>query len=133
MNCAGALRPREAFGSLRSFSLRPTGVSSVVMDKALKAALMRALHTGPSKTDHHIVGNIGSVAWFQPSMAANVKELIEQLRNPGRVYPLPDDDQAAKKAASLLEAAVAGKAPVSTIDILTGTAARLLDRFQLLN
>jgi hypothetical protein len=33
------------------------------------------------------------VAWFQPSTAADVMDLIEQLCNPGGFYPLPGDDK----------------------------------------
>lgn len=61
-------------------------------------------------------------------MGADVTELVEKLRDARRVYPLPGDDRAAEKAAALLEAAVAGNAPVSTVDILKSTAAELLDR-----
>lgn len=66
-------------------------------------------------------------------MTVDLIELIDQLRDPRRTYPIPGDGPAAVKVATLLENAIASKAPLSTIDTLKGMAEKLLSRSQLLN
>ena len=57
---------------------------------------MKTLLTGLPDTQCSNPGNTGDVAWLQRSMADDIKQLIEQLRDPRRVYPLPGDDKAAE-------------------------------------
>ncbi|MBB3595154.1 hypothetical protein FHX08_005564 [Rhizobium sp. BK529] len=67
-------------------------------------------------------------------MVTDIKELINQLRDPARVYLVPGDATAAEKIAALLaNAAIVGKAPLSTVDVLKDTATKLVDRSQLLS
>ncbi|MBB3594358.1 hypothetical protein FHX08_004762 [Rhizobium sp. BK529] len=67
-------------------------------------------------------------------MSDHIKELTDQLRDPARVYPIPGDAAAADKVAALLEnAAIVGKVPPTTIDVLKDTAVRLISRSHLLN
>ena len=59
-------------------------------------------------------------------MAVEIEEVIEQLRDPARVYTIPDDEIAAKKLADLLESAAVLGVPASTIDALKTTAVKIL-------
>jgi hypothetical protein len=56
----------------------------------------------------------------------DLKELIDQLRDPTRVYAVRGDAEAARKLADLLEHALAGEAPPSTVDFLEAAAVKLL-------
>ncbi|MBB3595853.1 hypothetical protein FHX08_006273 [Rhizobium sp. BK529] len=110
----------------------------------LKSSLKFALPMKPSlrqTKEKKPSANIGVIQWEHPRdaivqarMVNDIKELIEQLRDPARVYPIPGDSAAADKIATLLEnAAIVGKAPLSTVDVLKDTAVRLLGRSHLLS
>jgi hypothetical protein len=64
-------------------------------------------------------------------MTSDPKEFVEKLRDPARIYADAGDKKAAIKVSELLEAAVGGTAPTSTIDVLQATARLLLDKSQI--
>jgi hypothetical protein len=66
-------------------------------------------------------------------MTADVKELIDKLRDPRRVYPDIDDASGASKIADILENALVSQAPTSIIDLLKAAAENVLRKSQMKN
>jgi len=66
-------------------------------------------------------------------MTADLKELLEKLRDPRRVYPDFGEAAAASKIADLLENALFNNAPPSIIDLIKAAAENVLLRSQMKN
>jgi hypothetical protein len=66
-------------------------------------------------------------------MTADLKALLEKLRDPRRVYPDFEDPSGASKIADVLENALVNQAPTSIIDLLKAAAENVLSRSQMMN
>ena len=66
-------------------------------------------------------------------MTADLKVLLEKLRDPRRVYPDFEEGSGASKIADILENALVNQAPTSVIDLLKAAAENVLCRSQMKN